>query len=268
MTEFFKMHGIGNDFVLVDAMGACRKDWNAFAVRVCMRNTGIGADGLLVVGPSDKADCRMQIFNADGSEALMCGNGIRCVAKYIADKGIVTGPEASVETASGIRSVKLHRNGNGTVHAVTVDMGRPRFLWPEITRKLITSQGPVNVTGVSTGNPHGVVIGASPELFDILGPELEHHSVWPDRANIEFVELVPECRHAISVRTWERGVGETLACGTGACAAAAAMAASGYVQWPVTVQLRGGRLDIDMKEGGNLLMTGPAVTVFKGSLDD
>ncbi|MDO4320635.1 MAG: diaminopimelate epimerase [Bacteroidales bacterium] len=258
--HFTKMHGLGNDFVLIDCRSVAPDDLGALAVRLCDRRRGVGADGLLVLQQSDVADCRMRIFNADGSEAAMCGNGIRCIACYARRHGIVSGTTALIETMSGLRDICFAADG-----LVTVDMGVPRVASSDMT--LDTACGGYKVISVSTGNPHGVVFVDRVGRFDVsgIGPLLECHPVWPDRANIEFVE--PVDRHMLRQRTWERGVGETDACGTGACAAAAAAVAHGLASWPVIVDLNGGRLHIDVSPSGHMLMTGPAVEVFDGATD-
>ena len=217
----------------------------------------------------------MRIFNADGTEAQMCGNGIRCVAKYIYDNGIVRKPSITVETLSGIRRIEVHVGTDGLTETVTVDMGAPimrpadipvLFDGPQMLEQPVMVNGrEVAVTAVSTGNPHGVVFV---DTFDgdpvsTLGPALECHPVWPEKANIEFVRV--DDAHNLSMRAWERGAGETMACGTGACAAAAAAVATGRAQWPVTVNLIGGNLFIDCDADGHMQMTGPAVTVYSGT---
>lgn len=265
--HFSKMHGIGNDFVLLDRPDIRHSVLPDVVRRLCDRHVGIGADGVLIIGNSDVADVRMRIFNADGSEAQMCGNGIRCIGKYIYETGICRSLSPSVETKSGIKTLQLHLTQEGSVGSVTVDMGRAEhYLAPGII-ELTTSSGPIKLLPVTTGNPHGVVfvddIHSIP--VEIIGPELENAPVWPDRANIEFVSILSD--NSICQRTWERGAGETLACGTGACAAAFAFTETGKGQWPVTVHLMGGKLIIDCdKASGNLLMTGEASCVFSADI--
>jgi len=255
--DFTKMHGLGNDFVLLDCMHTRHHDLSALAATLCDRRRGIGADGLLALLPSDVADCRMRIFNADGSEAAMCGNGIRCIALYARNRRILTADSALIETMSGIRRVWFTGSGR-----VTVDMGIPQVA--DAPTRLTTAHTAAYVTAVSTGNPHGVVFVDNVANFDVcgIGPQLECHPIWPDRANIEFVQVTAP--HNLRQRTWERGVGETDACGTGACAAAAAAVSQHLATWPVTVDLNGGPLTIDCTDDGHLLMTGPAVEVFSG----
>lgn len=265
--HFSKMHGIGNDFVLLDRPDISESELPDVVRRLCDRHFGIGADGVLIVGHSDLADVRMRIFNADGSEAQMCGNGIRCVGKYIYEYGICRSISPSVETESGIKTLQLHITPGGSVESVTVDMGRAEHYLATGMIELATSCGSVNLWPVTTGNPHGVVFIDDIHTLPIktIGPELENASIWPDRANIEFIKILSDCR--ISQRTWERGAGETLACGTGACAAAFAFTETGKGHWPVTVRLTGGELLVDRDPAtGNLLMTGSASFVFSAEI--
>ena len=274
--QFVKMHGLGNDFVYVDCMERPLDNLPELARAMSRRHTGVGADGIIAILPSDAADCRMRIFNADGSEAQMCGNGIRCVAKYIHDNRIVTKERLTVETLSGIKTVEVHAGIDGLTDTVTVDMGMPvtspadvpvRYAGEKMVEEPVAvSSGTVAVTAVSMGNPHGVVFVDSfdGDIVNTLGPELERHEIWPERANIEFVRV--DSSDTLSMRAWERGAGETMACGTGACAAAAAAVASGRARWPITVRLIGGNLSIDVdRHTGHILMTGPAVTVYSGT---
>lgn len=274
---FVKMHGLGNDFVYVDCMQRPLDRLPELAVEMSRRHTGVGSDGIIAILPSDKADCRMRIFNADGSEAQMCGNGIRCVAKYIYDNRIVGGKRhITVETLSGLKTVEIHAGIDGLTDTVTVDMGLPHMAPSEVPvnhsgdrmleEPVIVGDREVAVTAVSMGNPHGVVFVDSfdGDIVSTLGPELEKHPVWPEKANIEFVRV--DSPDTLSMRAWERGAGETMACGTGACAAAAAAVATGRARWPITVRLIGGNLSIDADpETGHILMTGPAVTVYTGT---
>jgi len=264
--KFIKMHGLGNDFIVLDCLNQSEiHDPASLAIRFCDRHFGIGADGLLIILPSDTADIRMQIFNADGSEAQMCGNGIRCVAKYIYDNNINRSLNPSVETMSGIKRLKLSIDKNSTVKYVTVDMGKATLNYPDIESHLNTDIGPVAIIPVSTGNPHGVMFVDKLDDIDvaIAGPILENHPIWPERANIEFVEVVTP--HSLKQLTWERGAGETLACGTGACAAATAAVSTGRCKWPVDVRLAGGIIRVDYdKDSDNTLITGPAEIVFSG----
>lgn len=277
-VPFIKMHGIGNDFVVIDCLAnpwldTAIGDFGAFARRVCRRAFSVGADGLLVLQFDNDCDCRMRIFNADGSEAGMCGNGIRCVARLLFERH-VRRRELTVRTASGLRKVLVNTDGNGAFVSATVDMGAPVF---EPSRVPVESDAPLvdapldiegrvyRLTAVSMGNPHGVIfvddLAALP--FVEHGPFLERHLMWPEGANIEFACLRPGTG-VIDVRTWERGVGETLACGTGACAVAAAAVATRRHDYPLDIALLGGMLHIDVCADWHILMTGPAEIVFDG----
>ena len=269
---FVKMHGIGNDFVLLDCSAAVYDDLAYLARTLCRRRFGIGADGMLVLCPSTEADYRMRIFNADGTEAQICGNGLRCIAVYAYEHGICRKCEPTVETRAGLRHIVLQTDSDSHVLSVTVDMGTaitdPQLIpvntvTPFINSPVENCGEKIRLTALSVGNPHGVVF--VDDLYDCrfesLGPRLECHEIWPEKANIEFVKVID--RHHIAMRAWERGVGETLACGSGACAAAAAAVINSLADWPVEVQLPGGQLTID-GSSGRLLMTGPATEVFSG----
>lgn len=272
---FVKMHGLGNNFVYVDCLEKNIDNLPELAVEMSRRHTGMGTDGIIAILPSEHANCRMRIFNSDGSEAQMCGNGIRCVAKYLYDNKIIRKDHITVETLSGLKTVEIHAGIDGQTDTVTVDMGLPHMLPAEVP---VLFEGdsmveqPVNVggrtvkiTAVSMGNPHGVVFVDSfdGDIVGTLGPQLEKHPIWPEKANIEFVRI--DSTDTLSMRAWERGAGETMACGTGACAAAAAAVATGRAKWPLTVRLIGGNLQIDCdKATGHIMMTGPAVTVYSG----
>lgn len=274
--RFAKMHGIGNDFVLIDAR-AIDADWPALAKAMCDRHFGIGGDGVILVLPSERADLRMRIFNPDGSEAEMCGNGIRCYAKFVLDEGILPAREVlSVETGAGVLAVTAHRR-HGIVESVTVDMGRPRFapaeIPVEVTRvasdrvvdyPLEVDGEPIRITAVSMGNPHAVTF-VEQDVWSVplerLGPKVEHHSFFPRRVNFE-VARVRDPRH-VDLRVWERGAGLTLACGTGACATVVAARLHGWVDDEVEVCLPGGPLWIRW-DGGSVQMRGPAAFVFRG----
>ena len=261
MLHFTKMHGLGNDFVVIE--DRADTDYHKLARSLCDRHRGIGADGLIVIGKDAVADCRMRIFNADGSEAQMCGNGVRCVGKYIRDNGLCSSPTPIIATMSGHKKLYIKQGADGTVESVTVDMGLPET-GEQYT--LATPCGDFSVTEVSTGNPHGVAFVSDPSAIalSVAGPALECAEVWPQKANIEFAAVDTD-RHTVYQRTWERGVGETEACGTGACATAAAAVATGRADYPVEVHLTGGVLLIDIDPDTNhLLMTGPAETVFTG----
>jgi diaminopimelate epimerase len=271
---FTKMQGLGNDYIYINCMESTPENLPQLAISMSDRHFGIGADGIILILPSEIADFKMRIFNADGSEAKMCGNGSRCVAKYVYDNGLTNKTEVSLETLSGIKILKLHLKDN-LVDTVTVDMGEPELYCPNIpvvydkdkmTDALIaTSRGDVKITAVSMGNPHGVVFVDKMENVDVhgLGRELEIHSIWPDRANIEFIEVISP--NEIKMRVWERGSGETLACGTGSCASVVAAALTGRTNRKVTVHLLGGDLNIEWAENNHVYMTGPARTVCHGT---
>lgn len=267
------MHGLGNDYLYINCLASMPRDPQALSVEMSRRHTGAGSDGIILICPSEIADFKMRIFNADGSEARMCGNGSRCVGKYVYDYGLTDKTELTLETMSGVKTLWLNVE-NGVVVSVTVDMGRPTFECSEIPVRcpedsmiecpVPTSAGEVVLTAVSMGNPHGVVFVDNLDVVDVhgLGRELEMHSIWPDRANIEFVRIVDDGN--ISMRVWERGSGETMACGTGACAAAVAAIATRRCKSPVSVHLPGGNLDVKLGDDCHVLMSGPAVTVYEG----
>ncbi len=272
--RFTKMHGAGNDFVVLDGLRDELPALEALAARICDRHFGVGADQLLVVRPSSTADFRMEIWNADGSQVEMCANGIRCFYKYLRDRGHTDRDEIGVETLSGV--VRPRWAGDGRV---TVDMGRPVLEPAKIPTTLGGGEGPVldapleaggvplRVSSVSMGNPHAVVFVDDPDAAPVerLGPELESHPAFPNRVNVEFVAPVGRAR--IRQRTWERGAGETLACGSGACAAAVVAMLKDLVERRVTVELRGGELEIEWPGGdGHVRMTGPAAEVYTGTM--
>jgi diaminopimelate epimerase len=271
--RFIKMHGIGNDYVYVDCFQETVQDPEQLAVRMSDRHCGIGGDGLILIMPSGQADARMRMFNADGSEAQMCGNGIRCLAKYVYESGISRKPELTVETPAGILRLRLFTT-NGTVEKVQVNMGEPRLRRQDIPmlgsgervlgEKLTAGDREFEVTCVSMGNPHCVIYIDDVGNFPVThyGPLLEHHAQFPQRTNVEWIEWLN--RREIRQRTWERGSGETLACGTGACAAAVASVLNGKTERAVTVHLLGGDLEIEWAADEHVYMTGPAVEVFRG----
>ena len=277
--KFTKMHGIGNDYVYVNCFEENVKDPSAVAKFVSDRHFGIGSDGLILIKPSDVADCEMDMYNLDGSSGAMCGNGIRCVAKYAYDHGLVKKTSISVATKSGIKYLDLAIK-NGKVSFVKVNMGSPILQAKQIpvvaeTEEVIDAPIEVNgttyhFTGVSMGNPHAIVYMDDIDNLDIekIGPAFENHIAFPDRVNTEFVKVIDN--HTLQMRVWERGSGETLACGTGACAVAVASVLNGHVDGdsPVTVKLLGGDLQIFWDRQENLVyMTGPATTVFDGEID-
>lgn len=276
--KFTKMQGLGNDYVYVNGFSQSVNDPSALARRVSDRHFGIGSDGLVLILPSRTQDVRMRMFNADGSEAEMCGNAIRCVGKYVHDHGISTKDILRVETAAGIKIVRLLKEG-GEVCGATVDMGEP-ILTPAAIPAILPDGArgdrflslPVAVDGteyavtaVSMGNPHAVIFMDGIDALDLpaIGPKFENHPLFPQRTNTEFVEVAGEAR--VRMRVWERGAGETLACGTGACAVAVASFLNGRTGRTVDVELRGGTLRITWDENdGHVYMTGPAATVYDG----
>ncbi len=275
LISFTKIHGIGNDYIYINCMESVPDRLPELAEEMSDRHFGVGGDGIVLICPSDKADFRMRMFNNDGSEARMCGNASRCIAKYVHDHKLTDKTCISLETLSGIKVLSLNMSPSGEVESVTVDMGEPELnagLVPvrSTTEKMVeepvaTSCGEVRVTAVSMGNPHGVVFVDRIEdvPFETLGPELEKHSMWPDRANIEFLQIISPLE--ARMRVWERGTGETLACGTGACASAVAAALTGRCGREVTIHLRGGDLHIRWADNGHVMMTGGATEVFEGN---
>jgi len=271
-----KMHGLGNDFVIFDGLRATLPGAPAgLAPRICDRHFGVGADGLVLIGPSAQADIRMRIFNPDGSEAEMCGNAIRCVARYVYERGYVRDVRIRVETLAGVVECRL-MVWNGRVIAVRVDMGVPRLERAEIPmtgppgqvveEPLAVAGTTMGVTAVSMGNPHAVVFVEDVEAIDLatVGPAIENHPAFPRRTNVEFVQILGP--RELRVRVWERGAGATLACGTGACAAVVAGALAGRSGRQATVHLPGGDLEVAWATEGHVYMTGPAEEVFEGEL--
>lgn len=274
--DFIKMHGLGNDFICLDHfLFTPRTDYPQIAQKLCHRQFGIGADGLLAILPSQNADARMRIFNPDGSEPEMCGNGIRCFARYVYDKGYVQKERLTVETLAGILTVELNVK-EGEVQGVTVNMGEPRLSPADIPVKADGEQAvkeklevcgyTLIFTAVSMGNPHSVLFMDDLEKleFDKLGPAIEKHSFFPNKTNVEFVRV--DNPREITVKVWERGAGPTLACGTGACASVVAAVLEGRSEREVTVHLPGGDLSIVWGKNNDVLMTGPATYVFRAVL--
>lgn len=276
MLRFTKMHGAGNDYVYVNGFEEIVPDPPALAVRISDRHFGVGSDGLILILPSEKADCRMRIFNADGSEAEMCGNGVRCVAKYVYDHGMARKEEIRVETGAGVLSLQVFPE-KGRVAKVRVNMGTPRLGRSEIPMvgpkgRVVGEPFPVldrtfSITCVSMGNPHCVIFVDEVERFPVeqYGRAIESHPAFPRRTNVELVQVVG--RDELRQRTWERGSGETLACGTGASAAAVSAFLNGIAGRRVLIHLLGGDLEIEWSEEGPVYMTGPAVEVFTGVID-
>lgn len=264
--RFTKMQGAGNDYVYINCFEETVENPGEVSVKVSDRHFGIGSDGLILICPSETADCRMRMFNADGSEGEMCGNAIRCVGKYVYEHDIVKKDKISVETLGGIKYLDLAVQ-DGKVKAATVDMGRPE-LTSKLPEKITVDGVEQEFVGISTGNPHAVYFRDGIDGLDLekIGPSYENHSRFPNRVNTEFVEVVD--RGHIRMRVWERGSGETLACGTGATASAVASILMGYTDHTVEVSLRGGKLTITLdQESGHAYMTGPAVEVFSGEIE-
>lgn len=274
---FWKLHGTGNDFILAAVDSDDGVDWAGLALRMCDRHFGVGADGLILVLPSDVADRRMRIFNADGSESEMCGNGIRCFVKYVLDDGQLETSDGriTVETGAGVLTAEAAFESDGRVDTVRVAMGQPH-LRPEDVGARLEAEPPVtdlaieaagddlSLTLVSMGNPHAVAfLESAPAEYDLhrTGPAVEHHPLFANRTNFEVVRVVD--RDRIEMRVWERGVGETLACGTGACAAVVASRLHGRVGDRVSVDVPGGTLSIEWDGAGEVFLTGPATFVFK-----
>ncbi|MFZ3102947.1 MAG: diaminopimelate epimerase [Desulfitobacteriaceae bacterium] len=273
--DFWKMHGLGNDFVFLDhfSIAGNGSDYPNLAQQLCHRQLGIGGDGLVIVLPSAIADAKMRIFNPDGSEPEMCGNGIRCFARFIFDKGYVTTNPLTVETLAGVLSLQLTLEGN-RVSAVRVDMGKP-ILKPAlipvnasmepVVRAFLEVEGvSLQYSAVSMGNPHCIIFGEDFENLDFerLGPAIEKHALFPRKTNVEFIRV--DSSKEITMKVWERGAGPTLACGTGACAATVASVLNGLTERAVTVHLPGGDLQIEWGEDDHVYMTGSAVYTFCG----
>ncbi|WFR56069.1 diaminopimelate epimerase [Anaerocolumna sp. AGMB13025] len=275
--KFTKMQGCGNDYVYVNCLKEKVENPPEVAIIVSDRHFGIGSDGLILIKPSDQADFLMDMYNADGSKSNMCGNGIRCVAKYVYDYGLADKQQISIETGAGIKYLDLKVEDSKVIE-VTVNMGSPitkAKMIPVVSEKDEVIAMPVTIgdrayemTCVSMGNPHSVVFVEDTKTVDIekVGPLFEHHSMFPERTNTEFIHVID--RNTIDMRVWERGSGETLACGTGACASAYACILNGLTEDSVMVRLLGGELKIRYdREKNTIFMTGPAVTVFDGEIN-
>ncbi len=277
MIKFTKMQGLGNDYVYMDAIHQKIENESSLAQFVSNRHFGIGSDGLILICKSDVADFKMRMFNSDGSEAEMCGNGIRCVGKFVYDKGLTDKTTVTIETLAGIKTLELNTK-DGKVETVKVDMGEPILNPKEIP--VISDEEPVKnlmleaegrkfkFTCVSMGNPHAITEVENTEKFDVekYGKVLEVNKAFPNKTNVEFIQIVD--KNHVKMRVWERGAGETLACGTGACATAVACYLNGKTDRNVEVELLGGKLYIEWNEENNhIYMTGPAVIVFEGVLE-
>lgn len=275
--KFTKMHGIGNDYVYVNCLEETVKDPAAVAIQVSDRHTGIGSDGLILIKPSETADFMMDMYNADGSRGKMCGNGIRCVAKYVYDYGLTDKTTICVETLAGIKEIQLTVK-DGKVEKACVNMGQPG-LTPEqvpvlaegtstVGLPVVVDNHTYDMTCVGMGNPHAVVYmeDVAGLQLETIGPGFEKHPMFPERVNTEFVKVLDPTH--LEMRVWERGSGETFACGTGACATLVASVLNGYSQRRATVHLLGGDLDIFWNPNDNCVyMTGPATTVFDGEIE-
>lgn len=275
--KFTKMQGIGNDYIYINCFEEKVDDPSALSIRLSDRHFGIGSDGLILIEPSDIADCKMDMYNADGSRGMMCGNGIRCVGKYVYERGIAKKDVLTVETLSGVKTLKLSVK-DGKVGEIEVNMGSP-ILEPEkipaafqgekvVNQPLTVGGKEYRVTCVSMGNPHCIVFVPDTKSLPIekIGPQFENHPAFPERVNTEFVQVHSE--HEVSMRVWERGSGETLACGTGACATAVACVLNQKTGREVLVHLLGGDLNIRWDEiSNNVFMRGPAEFSFDGTVE-
>jgi diaminopimelate epimerase len=272
MMKFSKMHGLGNDFLIFEEDG--KTDWHALAKKVCARRTSVGADGIMIVASSKTADIRMIIINADGSEAEMCGNGMRCFAKYVYENNIVKKTNMTVETLAGIIRPSLTVE-NDEVCGITIDMGKPLFERDKIP---MNGEGSVfdvpieaagqtlKVSALLMGVPHAVVLVDDIEKTDTaaIGPSLEKHAIFPKKINVNFVQVLD--KENVRVKTFERGAGFTLACGTGSCAVVAALYKKGVINNIATVQLAVGNLVIEVLKDDTILMSGPAALVYRAEL--
>ncbi len=274
--KFTKMHGAGNDYIYINGFQHKIDNPGELAIKLSNRNFGIGSDGLVLILPSETCDFRMQMFNSDGSEAEMCGNASRCVGKFVYDNGLTSKKEITLETLAGTKYITL-LDGDAKSRKITVDMGEP-ILDPQLIPVNVDSKPVINypldidgkiwkVTCVSMGNPHAVTFTKDIDKLDlpVLGPKFEKNPIFPRKTNTEFIEVIDG--NNLNMRVWERGAGETLACGTGACAAAVAASLNGLTDRKVTIHLLGGDLNIEWRESNNhVYMTGEAVTVFEGTL--
>ena len=280
MLTFSKMHGIGNDYIYINCFQETVTDPEKLSIFMSNVRFGVGSDGLVLILPSKVADFRMRIFNADGSEAMMCGNATRCVGKYVYEHGMTDKTEVSLETNSGIKYLTLYVNeATNKVDAVKVDMGKAILKPAEIpvaddgdrfiAKPVVVDGVSYNITGVSMGNPHAVVFLPEIDSLDLekIGPSFEHHPLFPNRVNTEFIRVIDD--HTLQMRVWERGSGETFACGTGACAAAVASVLNGYCkrEQEILIHLRGGDLRIIYHNDESVTMIGPATFIFEGKME-
>ena len=280
MLTFSKMHGIGNDYIYINCFQETVTDPEKLSISMSNVRFGVGSDGLVLILPSEVADFRMRIFNADGSEAMMCGNATRCVGKYVYEHGMTDKTEVSLETNSGIKYLTLYVNeATNKVDAVKVDMGKA-ILKPAdipvaddgdrfIAKPVVVDGVSYDMTCVSMGNPHAVVFLPEIDSLDLekIGPSFEHHPLFPNRVNTEFIRVIDD--HTLQMRVWERGSGETFACGTGACAAAVASVLNGYCkrEQEILIHLRGGDLRIIYHNDESVTMIGPATFIFEGKME-
>lgn len=269
-----KMHGLGNDFIIIDGRNLKNIDYHVLAKKICTQHLSVGADGLMVVHPSGRADIRMQIINSDGSEAEMCGNGIRCFARYVYDKGIVNKLQMDIETLAGIMRPEIILNENASPW-VKVDMGKPEFermkipmigMGSALNETIEINGTQLNFSSLLMGVPHTVVFTDGIDSIDTatIGPLLEKHELFPRKTNVNFIEILDN--HTIRNKTWERGAGFTLACGTGSCASVVAASIRGLTENKAVVKMSAGELHIEYTSEGNVFMTGPAEYVFEGRL--
>lgn len=280
MLTFSKMHGIGNDYIYINCFQETVTDPEKLSIFMSNVRFGVGSDGLVLILPSEVADFRMRIFNADGSEAMMCGNATRCVGKYVYEHGMTDKTEVSLETNSGIKYLTLYVNeATNKVDAVKVDMGKAILKPAEIpvaddgdrfiAKPVVVDGVSYDMTCVSMGNPHAVVFLPEIDSLDLekMGPSFEHHPLFPNRVNTEFIRVIDD--HTLQMRVWERGSGETFACGTGACAAAIASVLNGYCkrEQEILIHLRGGDLRIIYHNDESVTMIGPATFIFEGKME-
>lgn len=280
MLTFSKMHGIGNDYIYINCFQETVTDPEKLSIFMSNVRFGVGSDGLVLILPSEVADFKMRIFNADGSEAMMCGNATRCVGKYVYEHGMTDKTEVSLETNSGIKYLTLYVNeATNKVDAVKVDMGKAILKPAEIpvaddgdrfiAKPVVVDGVSYDMTCVSMGNPHAVVFLPEIDSLDLekIGPSFEHHPLFPNRVNTEFIRVIDD--HTLQMRVWERGSGETFACGTGACAAAVASVLNGYCkrEQEILIHLRGGDLRIIYHNDESVTMIGPATFIFEGKME-
>lgn len=276
--KFTKMHGIGNDYVYINCFDQDIENPNELAIKMSPRRFSVGADGVILICPSDVADAKMRMFNLDGSEGKMCGNGIRCVGKFVYDNNIAHKETITIETLSGIKVLKI-TDKDGLADTITVDMGKAEFSPSKIPAiadcdslidtTITVNKEEYNITAVSMGNPHAVTFCDEIDNLNLvkIGPHFEHHEMFPEQVNTEFIRVIDD--KTLQMRVWERGSGETFACGTGACAAAVAAVVNGYCKYDteITVHLVGGDLFITYCKDGTVFMRGGATKVFNGTFE-